>query len=218
VVAIYCDSGSLDDIKKYAKNGRVSGFTTNPSLMRKAGISSYREFADAALIACGTRAISFEVLAGDSEGILKQAAKISSWGENVYVKIPITDTKGEIQRSLIHDLRRLNLNITAVMTYKQIEEIHNVLQPHHILSVFNGRIQDTQKSPLDVRYFGAKFKFLWASTRMVGSVSEAERLGYDIITMTPDLIEKLPLHGKDLTQYSLETVRQFVKDGEGIQF
>jgi transaldolase len=218
VVEIYCDSGSLDDIKKYAKNGRVSGFTTNPSLMRKAGITAYREFGKQAVDAAGARGISFEVVSADEQSILREAAEIASWGENVYVKIPITDTKGEIQRTLIYDLRRLNLNITAVMTYKQIEEIHNVLQPHHILSVFNGRIQDTQKSPLDVRYFGAKFKFLWASTRMVGSVSEAERLGYDIITMTPDLIEKLPLQGKDLTQYSLETVKQFVKDGEGIQF
>lgn len=217
MISIYCDSGSLEDIKKYSKHPRVVGFTTNPSLMKKAGITNYENFGKRVLEATN-KPVSFEVLASSSDDMAREAARISSWGENVAIKIPITDTKGVIQRQLIHDLRRLNLNITAVMTYKQIEEIQGVLEPHHIVSVFNGRIQDTQRTPLDVRYFGGNWKKLWASTRMVGSVAEAERLGYDIITMTPDLIEKLPLEGKDLTQYSLETVRQFVKDGEGIQF
>lgn len=217
MVAIYCDSGSLDDIKKYAKHPRVSGFTTNPSLLRKAGIRNYREFGKQAMDAAGVRPISLEVLSSKREDISREAIEIASWGENVYVKIPITDTEGVIQRQLIHDLRHLNLNITAVMTSRQVEDIAPVLLNHHILSIFNGRIQDTQRAPLDVRYFGS-FKKLWASTRMVGSLKHAEKLGYDIITMSPDLIEKLPLEGKDLSEYSLETVRQFVRDGEGIEF
>lgn len=216
MVAIYCDSGSLDDIKKYAKHTRVEGFTTNPTLLRRSGVNSYREWALQAIHAAGNYPISLEVLAPDAEKMRRQAEVIASWGENVYVKIPITDTQGVIQRKLIYELRHLNLNITAVMTHRQIENIRPVLLPHHIVSVFNGRIEDTQRSPLF--FVGGKFKKLWASTRMVGSVEKAERMGYDIITMTPDLIEKLPLEGKDLTQYSLETVRQFVKDGEGIEF
>ena len=211
---IYLDGASLGDIRNFAGNARISGFTTNPSLLRKSGITDYREFAKRAL-ALTAKPISFEVLAPDHETMERQAREIASWGENVYVKIPITDANGKSSRNLIHALQDLNLNVTAVMTHTQVEDIAPVLKPHHIVSVFNGRIQDTQRYSLGVRHYG-RFKKLWASTRMVGSFHEAECLGYDIITMTADLIAKLPLHGKDLTQYSLETVRQFTKDAEGI--
>ena len=214
MVEIYLDGASLEEIDRFAGNARISGFTTNPSLLRKSGISDYRTFAKAAL-ALTAKPISFEVLAPDHETMERQAREIASWGENVYVKIPITDANGESSKHLIYELRDLNLNVTAVMTHPQVEDIAPVLKPHHIVSVFNGRIQDTQRYAFSVRYYG-KFKKLWASTRMVGSLHEAECLGYDIITMTSDLIAKLPLHGKDLTQYSLETVRQFTKDAEGI--
>ena len=212
---IYLDGASLGDIRNFAGNARISGFTTNPSLLRKSGITDYREFAKRAL-ALTAKPISFEVLAPDHETMERQAREIASWGENVYVKIPITDANGKSSRNLIHALQDLNLNVTAVMTHPQVEDIAPVLKPHHIVSVFNGRIQDTQREPMDMRYFGGKWKKLWASTRGVGSLTEATHLGYHIITMSADLIEKLPLHGKDLTQYSIETVRQFTKDAEGI--
>lgn len=215
MVAIYCDSGSLDDIKKYASHPRVAGFTTNPTLAYKSGVRSYRDFGTAAIEAAKGKPISLEVLGRDSETMGKQAKEIASWGKNVWVKVPITDTQGVIQTDLIRELGHLNLNITAVMTLRQIMEIQPVVLPHHIVSIFCGRIQDTQRLP---PYAGFKFKTLWASTRMVGSLRDAISLNYDIITMSPDLIDKLPLEDKDLTEYSLATVRQFVKDGEGIEF
>jgi len=215
-VDIYCDSGSLDDIKKYAQHPRIAGFTTNPTLAKKSGVSNYRAFASAVIGASRNLPISLEVLSAHHEGMEKEAREIASWGENVYVKIPITDAQGKSSRSLIHDLSDLKLNVTAVMTHAQIEDILPVIKTNHIISVFCGRITDTQRVALDVRYYDDRCKFLWASTRDVGSLRLADKLGYDIITMAPDLIEKLPLEGKNLTQYSLETVRQFVKDGEGI--
>ena len=213
---IYLDGASFGEIQHYSANPRVGGFTTNPSLLKKSGIRDYKDFALRVLSIVRTKPVSFEVLAPDHETMERQAREIASWGENVWIKIPITDAKGESSRQLIYQLRDLNLNVTAVMTHPQVEDIAPVLKPHHIVSVFNGRIQDTQREPMDMRYFGGKWKKLWASTRGVGSLTEATHLGYDIITMSADLIEKLPLHGKDLTQYSIETVRQFTKDAEGI--
>jgi transaldolase len=216
-MVIYLDGASLDEIGLYAKDAEVEGFTTNPSLLRKEGITQYKEFAHRVLSIAGSKPVSLEVLCGDHSTMERQAREIASWGENVYVKIPITDAYGASSRSLIYRLGDLKLNITAVMTHRQIEDILPVLRPHHIVSVFNGRIQDTQKIPLDVSWYPG-FKKLWASTRGVGSYREAMNLGYNIITMTSDLVEKLRLHGKDLTQYSLETVKQFTKDAEGIEF
>jgi transaldolase len=146
----------------------------------------------------------------------KQARAIASWAPNVYVKIPITNTKGESSVPLVRELGDLNLNVTAVMTKQQLDELCPWLQPHHILSVFCGRIMDTGRLPIGFKP-GDSFKALWASAREIFNVVQAERFGYDIITLTPELLAKIDMRGKPLTQYSLETVQQFHRDGQGIE-
>lgn len=215
MVAIYLDSGSLADIEKHG--ARVDGITTNPSIMRKEGITNYREFARAVLALSGGKPVSFEVLADDFATMERQAREIASWGQNVYVKLPITNTRGESMVPLVDALGDLNLNITAVMTREQIRDLLPFLRSHHIVSIFAGRIMDTGVLPMNPWFVG-KARALWASAREVYHVKMAEEYGYDIITLTPDLIAKLPLRGRDLTEYSLATVRQFHEDGKGIDF
>jgi transaldolase len=218
MVAIYADCSDLDKIAEYAEDARIDGFTTNPSIMRKAGIKRYRDFAAQAIKLSRDKPISLEVLADDFSSMEKQARTIADWGENVYVKIPITNTKGESSRPLVRRLDKLKLNVTAVMTHDQIEHILPSMWPHHILSVFNGRITDTQRAPLHPWKPDDSPQWLWASARHVGNKADANRLGYDIITLTPDLIAKLDLTWKDLTAYSLDTVKQFFNDGKDIEF
>ena len=236
-IQIYADCASLEQIERYATNERVSGFTTNPSLMKKAGIKNYRAFAKTVLGIVKDKAVSFEVLADDVETIEKQAREIASWGENVWVKIPITSTKGPHLLALIDKLavaqppryewrEPINLNVTAVMTARQIISALDFLKETDILSIFVGRITDTGVSALQAlspalaykRYSGNKARILWASAREIYNYYQAKEYGVDIITLTPELIEKLPLEGKDLGEYSLETVRQFHQDGQGIEF
>ena len=216
MVAIYLDAADLKDVERYADDARISGFTTNPSLMRKAGITDYRSFARAVLAAAGDKPVSFEVLADGFREMERQAREIASWGPNVYVKLPITNTRGESIVPLLDALGDLNLNITAVMLGRQITEIEDWLRPHHIVSVFAGRIMDTGQLPR--LFFASRARLLWASAREVYHVTLAEEYGYDIITLTPDLVAKLALKDKDLTEYSLDTVRQFANDGRGIEF
>ena len=215
MVAIYLDAADLKDVERYAKDPRVSGFTTNPSLMKKAGIADYRTFARAVLAMAGDKPVSFEVLADGFRDMERQAREIASWGPNVYVKLPVTNTRGESIVPLLDALGALNLNITAVMTERQIRDLFEWVRPHHIVSVFAGRIMDTGRLP--TRFWGDTCKVLWASAREVYHVHMAEEYGYDIITLTRDLVAKLELHGKDLTEYSLETVRQFHEDGKGVE-
>ena len=212
MVAIYLDSGSLKDIERYADDPRISGITTNPSILKKEGITDYRSFARAVLSRSGDKPVSFEVLADGFREMERQAREIASWGPNVYVKLPITNTRGESIVPLLDALGDLNLNITAVMTVEQTEELYEWVRPHHIVSVFAGRIMDTGRLPTTCH----PCKTLWASAREVYHVTLAEEYGYDIITLTPDLIAKLSLRHKDLAQYSLETVAQFHRDGQGI--
>lgn len=214
MVAIYADGAGVDQMRAYAADPRIQGFTTNPSLMRAAGITNYRDFAKAVLDVVRGKPVSFEVLADDFYGMEKQAREIASWGPNVYVKLPITNTRGESITPLIGALGELNLNITAVMTEDQLLGISHRLLPHHIVSIFAGRIMDTGVEP--PRFTGSGYKLLWASAREVYSVQQAAEYGYDIITLTPALLAKLDLHRKNLAQYSLETVQQFQKDAEGI--
>lgn len=216
MVAVYLDAADLKDLERYAKDERIKGITTNPSLMKKAGIRDYREFARTVLNAAGDKPVSFEVLADDFRTMGIQAREIASWGPNVYVKLPITNTRGESIASTVEALGDLNLNITAVMTVQQVGAIYKHLRSHHIVSVFAGRIMDTGKLP-DIPLIRPA-KLLWASAREVFHVRLAEGQGYDIITLTPDLIAKLDLRGRDLTEYSLATVRQFHEDGKGIDF
>ncbi len=219
---IYLDGASLQDIERYAHDDRVSGFTSNPSLMKKAGVSDYAIFAKQAVARLeGTgKTISFEVLADDWPNMKRQAKLIASWGDNVYVKIPIMNTKGESSIDLIDELQDLNLNITAVMTMDQIDALAAVDRKHHIVSIFAGRIADTGRDA-EHYIFQAKrrlkhAKVLWASTREVFNYYQAENWEADIITMDAALIEKLKLYGKDLHEYSRETVQQFHNDGKGI--
>lgn len=218
MVEIFADCANLAQIEQYADHPRISGFTTNPSLMKKAGITDYRQFAASVLRMVRGKHVSFEVLADDWSEMERQANIIQSWGDNVYVKIPITNTRGESSRELIRRLGKLNLNVTAVMTHAQVKDVLTVMQPHHILSVFCGRITDTQHPVVQRGQTWEKHKtrWLWASTREAYSLYRAHMTRYQIITMTPDLIAKLALENKDLTEYSLETVRQFYKDGEGL--
>lgn len=217
-MVIFADGCDQATMAQYANDPMIGGFTTNPSLMKKSGVRNYREFAHTALRIVGDKSISFEVLSDDFSEMEKQAEEITSWGENVWCKIPITNAKGESSIDLINRLSDLNLNITAVMTEDQLESLRSVDRSHHIISVFCGRIADTQVLPPYVRHSNFRAKLLWASARQIFSVTEAELHGYDIITLTPDLIAKLPLRGKNLTEYSLETVKQFHEDGKGIQF
>ena len=218
MVAIYLDAANMDDLRRYAADPRIAGLTTNPSLMKKAGITDYRSFARAVLAAAGDKPVSFEVLADGFREMERQAREIASWGPNVYVKLPITNTRGESIVPLLDALGDLNLNITAVMTEGQIDDLVQFLKPHHIVSKFCGRIMDTGRLPMRGYWEAGSYRMLWASAREVYHVTLAEEYGYDIITLTPPLIEKLSLKGRDLQEYSLQTVREFVEDGKCLQF
>ena len=216
MVMLYADGASLSQMEKYAADERIKGFTTNPSLMLKQGIKDYRSYAQSVLVRVKGKPVSFEVLADDFPTMAKQAREIASWAPNVYVKIPVTNTKGESSVPLIKDLGDLNLNITAVMTRQQLNDVCPWLQPHHILSVFAGRIMDTGRLPPGFKP-GDSFKALWASAREMFNIVQAENFGYDIITLTPDLLAKIDMRGYPLDKYSLETVAQFHRDGQGIE-
>lgn len=213
-MVIFCDAADMSSFEKYAKDERISGFTSNPSLMKKAGVKDYAAFAKDVLSIIGPKEISFEVLADDFVEMERQASKIASWGSNVWVKIPITNTKGESSAPLIKKIRRLQLNITAVMTQTQVDDMTHLLDERHILSIFMGRRQDTGRRSY-LKRDALLCRTLWASTRCVLDSYIAEEAGYSICTLTPDLIEKLELEGRDLTEYSLATVRQFFHDGQG---
>ena len=220
-MVVYLDSGYMEIIASFIS--RVGGVTTNPSLFKAAVIKNYRELAESILERVNGKPVSFEVFADDPEGMEFQARKIASWGENVYVKIPVTNTKGESTAPLIRKLGidGIKLNVTAVFTFNQISTVCRCLSGPSILSIFCGRIADTGIDPSPfithaVRVKHADTKILWASTREVYNYRQAQQAGADIITMPPDLISKLPLLWKDLAQYSLETVKQFYEDGQGI--
>jgi transaldolase len=219
VLRIFIDTSDVAQLNKYAHDLRISGVTTNPALMKQAGIASYRNFATIILGIANGKPLSLEVIADDFDEMERQARLLASWGENVYVKIPVTNTLGHSTIPLIEKLQHLHLNITAVMTGAQIDALHGVLSPHHILSVFAGRIADTGRDPMHIMRKArlCKAQLLWASAREILNVYQAEECGCDIITLTPNLIDKLALHGKSLSEYSLETVRMFYRDGMGIK-
>lgn len=203
---------------------KVAGFTTNPSLMRKAGITDYRQFADAVLGIAGDKPVSFEVLADDFAEMERQAREIASWGQNVQVKIPVMNTMGNPAYDLIWRLARsgVKVNVTAIFTAQQARFAIDSLDGTGIVSVFAGRIADTGSDPSRVmrsakaRCTGFATQLLWASAREVYNVVQAEEAGCDIITLSPDLIAKLDGFGRNLTEYSLETVRQFHRDAAGM--
>ena len=217
MVKVYLDAATLDDIDKYI--GRVEGFTTNPALMRKAGITDYRAFAKEVLARVGGKPVSFEVLADNQHDIRTQAQTIAEWSPNVYVKIPVATTMGVPLAATIEALAPLNLNITAVMTRGQIDWLAKVVRKHHIISVFAGRIADTGVHPFDTILYArdqTPSQILWASAREVFNIHQADMAECHIITLTPALIDKMALLGKDLAQYSRETVQEFFDAGRGI--
>lgn len=222
-VQLYVDGADLSVIEKMAKFHWIKGFTTNPSLMRKSGTTNYKEFALKSLNLIGHKPISFEIFADDYQGMLEQGLKIASWGKNIYVKIPVINTKGESTAKVIRELsqRGVKLNVTAIFTVDQVKEVADNLQSGvpAIISVFAGRIADTGRDPMPIMRQSKELikncnacELLWASPREVLNVFQADEVGCDIITATPDILNKLDLYHKDLLEFSLETVQSFYND------
>ena len=222
MIKIYLDSGDFLMIERY--RDKVLGFTTNPTLSRNAGVVDYKQFAELAVRMARGKPISFEVFADELVEMERQARIISSWGENVYVKIPCTLTNGRSTGLLVSKLgkRGVKVNVTAVTTFEQISEMTRFLWvgTPAILSIFCGRIADTGRDPVPfitkaLQQKHDKTQVLWASAREVLNVKQADMAGADIITLSPELLRKTELFGKDLAQSSLETVKQFHEDGKG---
>ena len=226
---IYADGADLESLLRLAEQPHIKGFTTNPTLMRKAGVSDYAAFARDVLAQITDRPISFEVFSDDAEGMRRQAHEIASWGPNVYVKIPVTNTRAESMTSLIKDLSGdgVQVNVTALMTVRQVEEVAGALAggaPSNI-SVFAGRVADTGRDPIPLMrdalaaMAGApEAELIWASPREVLNIAQAEEIGCHIITVTHDLLGKLHLLGKDLDEFSLDTVKMFHDDAASAGF
>jgi transaldolase len=222
-IDIFADGAEIPGILEMAKNPLIKGFTTNPTLMRRAGVSDYERFARDLLSHITIHPVSLEVFADDFSEMRRQALLIASWGKNVNVKIPITNTKSESSIPLIDELVKngIAVNVTAIMTVKQVKELSEVLSPTllSIVSVFAGRIADTGVDPVPQmaeckRLLSAipAARLLWASPRELLNIFHADAVGCDIITVTNDLIAKLSLVGKPLDDYSLETVQMFRRD------
>ena len=220
---IFADGADLNSIKELNNNPIVKGFTTNPSLMKKAGVENYETFAKQVLEIIDNKPISFEVFSDDINEMYDQALKIASWGKNIYVKIPITNTKNVSVFEITEKLSKENvkLNITALMTNDQVKHIFPALSESSgaYVSVFAGRIADTGIDPLPVMKNVLKLissnkniELIWASPREVFNVIQASDILCQIITVTPNIIEKLSIIEKDLDEYSLETVKAFYKD------
>ena len=224
-VKLFADGADLAGIKEMAANPAIKGFTTNPTLMRKAGVSDYKAFALQALQVVGGRPISFEVFADEFGEMGKQAHEIASWGKNIYVKIPVTNTKGEFSGPLVERLTRagIQVNVTALTTVDQVKRVADRLAPETpaIISVFAGRIADTGRDPVPIMAEAVKImkkkpksELIWASPRELLNIFQANEIRCHIITATNDILKKLPLVGKDLHAYSLETVEMFHKDAK----
>jgi transaldolase len=228
-VKLFADGADLAGMKEMAANPLIRGFTTNPTLMRKAGVTDYKAFALDVLKAIPDRPVSFEVFADDFAQMERQALEIASWGANVNVKIPVTNTKGEFCGPLVERLSRagVKLNVTALLTLDQVRRVTERLHPDTpaIISVFAGRIADTGRDPVPVMAESVKVmrarpkaELIWASPRELLNIFQADAIGCHIITATNDILKKLALVGKDLDQYSLETVEMFHKDAVAAGF
>ncbi|MGA2141516.1 MAG: transaldolase [Brevinematales bacterium] len=228
-IKIFADGAKLEDMLKAYKEGWVSGFTTNPTLMKQAGVTDYKAFAREVLSKITDLPVSFEVFSDDFEDMEIQARKIAGWGKNVNVKIPVTNTRGESSIPLIKKLSGsgISLNITAIMTIEQVEEVAKAINPgiKNIISIFAGRIADTGRDPVPMMKRAVEIcrgntnaHILWASPRELLNIIQAEEAGCHIITVAPDILKKLPLIGKDLGEYSLDTVKMFYSDGKSQGF
>jgi len=228
-IHLYADGADVRDMIAARSGGIVKGFTTNPTLMRKSGVTDYEAFAREALAAVSGMPISFEVFADDFGEMERQAKKITTWGESVYVKIPITNTKGESAIPLIKRLSAagVKLNITAILTLDQVRDVVEALDPKTpaVVSVFAGRIADTGVDPVPLMTEAAaicrkkpKAQLLWASPRELLNIFQADECGCQIITVTSDILKKLTMVGKPLEELSLDTVKMFFNDASAAGF
>lgn len=222
-VKIFADGANLAEMCDLYRKPSISGFTTNPTLMRRAGITDYERFAKEVVAAIPDRPISFEVFSDEFEDMERQALKIAGWGDNVFVKVPVTNTRGESAKTLICGLsgRGVQLNVTALMTLSQVVEISRAMNsgPAGYVSVFAGRIADTGRDPIPMMREAVQIleqcgnlQLIWASPREVLNVFQADAIGCHVITATRDILDKLHIIGKPLEEYSLETVKMFRDD------
>ena len=228
-IKIFCDIADLKTIKKFNKKSIVKGFTTNPSLMRKAGAKNYQLYSKQLLKICNKKPISFEVFADKNNSIINQGLKINKWGKNVFVKVPVVNSKSEFMGNAIKELnsKNIKLNITAVYTSNQTKKILKVINKKTkvIISIFAGRAGDTGKDPVPEFVRSIKLaknyknvEILWASVREPYNYTQAKQLGCHIITIPPDIIEKIQRFGKSFNQLTLETVKNFLIDSKKSKF
>ncbi|MCC6805897.1 MAG: transaldolase [Deltaproteobacteria bacterium] len=224
-IKIFLDTSDKQQMLEFLKNPKVQGFTTNPSLMRKAGVTDYKAFCKDILTNITDKPISFEVFADDFANMARQAKEIATWGKNVYVKIPVTNSKREPAYGLIKELSHsgIKLNVTAVFTVQQTFDVVHAVKggAPSVVSIFAGRIADAGRDPKpimtaarEICNLDSNIELLWASSREALNIIEAEQSGCHIITVTPDLVKKTASFGKDLAQFSLETVQMFKNDAE----
>tara|TARA_Y100000817_G_scaffold310014_1_gene299996 strand:- start:249 stop:950 length:702 start_codon:yes stop_codon:yes gene_type:complete len=226
---IFCDIADRGTISNFNKKSIVNGFTTNPSLMRKAGAKSYEKYSKILLKICKKKPISLEVFADNFKDMERQALKINSWGKNIYVKIPVVNSKGKFTGQLIRKLnkKKIKLNITAVYTVLQVKKINQCLdnKTKSIISIFSGRMADTGKDPVPIIKKAVnitknknKVEILWASTREPYNYTQAKQLGCQIITMPPKVIEKVSNFGKSFNSLTKDTVKAFLSDSKKSRF
>lgn len=222
-VKLFADGADLAAMAELARDPRIQGFTTNPTLMRQAGVRDYRSFAREVLRVVPERHVSFEVFSDDFAEMERQAEEIASWGAHVYVKIPVTNTRGEFSGPLIRRLTQggVKVNVTALLTTEQVSAVAACLSEEtpSCVSVFAGRVADTGRDPCPMMAEAVRIlagrpraELIWASPRELLNIVQADSVGCHIITATRDLLAKLPLIGRDLTEFSLETVRMFHRD------
>ena len=228
-IKIFCDIADINLIKKFNKQKIVKGFTTNPSLMRKAGAKNYEAYSKMLLNECPKKPISFEVFADDNVSMIKQGVKINTWGKNVYVKVPVVNSKNQFTGEVIKVLNNQNikLNITAVYTAKQTKKILEQINKKTkvIISIFAGRAGDTGKDPIPQLIKSIKIakkyknvEILWASVREPYNYIQAKQLGCQIITIPPSIIDKIKKFGKSFDQLTVETVKTFLQDSKKSKF
>lgn len=228
-VKIFADGADLAGMLEMHKNPLIKGFTTNPTLMRKAGVDDYSAFAKAVLSKITDRPVSFEVFADEFEEMERQALQIANWGSNVFVKIPITNTRGDSSERIVKRLSAagVKLNITALLTIEQVRHITVAVAegPGAYISLFAGRIADTGRDPKPMVAEAVRLlspyqhiELIWASPRELLNIFEADEVGCHVITVTNDILKKLQMVGKDLAEYSLETVQMFYEDGKKVGY
>lgn len=228
-IKLFADGADISEMTRIHREGIVKGFTTNPTLMRKANVANYEAFAKDVLKEINDLPISFEVFSDDFDTMEIEARKIAGWGKNVNVKIPITNTKGELSTALIKKLsnKGISLNITAILTVEQVEAVARIISPktRTIISVFAGRIADTGRDPVPYMMEAANIlksnrnaELLWASSRELLNIFQAETGGCHIITVTGDILKKLSIVGKDLGVLSLDTVKMFYEDARASKY